>query len=547
MALSSPGIGSGLDVNSIVTSLVNADISPLQTRLDKQLASVNTKISAMGTLKSSLSSLQTSLKNLSSISSIYALQATISDSSYFSVTSTSQAVAGSYQVEVKQLAQKQSVATGYISNPADVGSGTINIAIGKYNADKSVFTPSTTKSIVIAPGSDSLSNIRDAINNQDAGVTASIVTDDSGSRLTLTSAQTGENYAMQITTSGGALDALKYDPTNTGIADGFSETIAAQNSQVKINGLLLTQSTNQIQNAITGVTLNLTKAAPGTIVSLGLNNNQSQVTSLINDFITKYNSTMTTLNTMTTYNPTTQTGGAYQSDSQLRSLRLSLSQTILNTTSSVNPNIKTLADLGISNDNQGLLQLDQTRLNTVLANNYQEIGTLFAKTATATDNNVKVTSVGSSIKAGSYDLVLSSYVPGSSVSGTINGLSTTSSGTTLSGIATLDGLSLNITGGSTGPRGQIQITDGLAVVASNFLDSYLNSGTGTLDQTVSQLQQQVKTLGKTQDQINQKQTSLQKTYMAQYSALDVLLTQMQSTSSALNQQLTALRNLNPTR
>ncbi|MCL9684636.1 flagellar filament capping protein FliD [Legionella maioricensis] len=541
MSLSSPGIGSGLDVKTLVDALVKAEITPLQTRHDNQLSSVNTELSAVGQLKSSLASLQTSLNNLSDISNFYNMKYSVSNTDFLSATLTPQAVKGTYQVEIQKLAQQQSLASGYL-NTTSVGSGSITINFGTYNANKTTFTANasaTPVTVTIAPGSDSLIAVRDAINNTNSGVTASIVTDNQGSRLTLTSSKTGENYAMQVNSN---ITALKYDPT-IGNND-LTETIAAQNSVVKINGLTLTQSTNQLQDAISGVTLNLKKAELGTITTFTVDDNKDQLTTLVNDFVKKYNDSITLLTNLTGYNKDTKQSGIFQGDPQFRNLKLNLSKWATSPLSqSTNP-IQSLADLGITTTDNGLLEINQDKYNAALSTNYANIGALFAKTATATDSNIRINSVGAGVPAGKYDVSLTQFTPGVSMSGTIGTSPATSTdGVTLNGSSELSGLSIKVLSGSTGARGKVAVNDGIAVLMNQFLDSYMDATTGDLDQRTKQLNKQVTELGKTQTQIDARSVSVQNRYLKQFNALDVLLTQMQSTSSFLTQQLAALPKL----
>lgn len=181
MELSSPGVGSGLDVKNLVDAIVTAEITPSQVRHDKQLNSVNTELSALGQLKSYLTNLQTSLAKLSSLSQFYTMKSTISDPNYFSATLGTGATKNTYQIEIQKLAQQHSLASSYMTN---TGSGTITIDFGTYNSDKTTFTPNpsaTSVNITITPGNDSLVAVRDAINNTNSGITASIVQDSQGS------------------------------------------------------------------------------------------------------------------------------------------------------------------------------------------------------------------------------------------------------------------------------------------------------------------------------------------------------------------------------
>lgn len=539
MSLSSPGVGSGLDVKTLVDALVKAEITPAQARHDKQINSVSTELSAIGQLKSVLSNLQTSLAKLSDLSQFYNMKYLMSDQDYFSTSITPQAVKGSYQIEVQKLAQQQSLASNYLTN---TGSGNLTITFGTYNSDKTAFTPNisaTPASITIAPGSDSLIAVRDAINNSNSGVTAGIVQDSLGSRLALTSTKTGENYAMKIS---GDISSLNYDPT-TGV-NSLTETVTAQNSIVKINGITLNQSTNQLQEAISGVTLNLKKAEIGKTITLTVDDNKDQLTSLMNDFVKQYNDSMTFLTNLTGFNSETKQGGIFQGDPQFRNLKQNLNKWATSPIANGNSSVKSLADLGIISNKQGLLEINQVKYKKTLENNYKDIGALFAKTATASDPNIRIKSVNTKVKAGSYDVNLTEFTPGVSMSGTIGSLSATSAdGLTLNGSGGLGGLSINILSGSTGSRGTVTVNDGIAVQMNSFLDTYMSSK-GDLNMRTDQLNKQVKQLDKSQQAIDIRSESIQKRYLRQFTALDGLLTQMQSTSGFLTQQLANLPKLN---
>lgn len=537
MPLSSPGIGSGLDIKSIVESSVAAQIMPLQQKQDKKVQGVQTEISAIGQLKNNLAGLKAALGNLSDLNKLYSTQSNLSDTGYITPTLSAKAAKGTYQIEVAQLAQKQSLATGYFPNSnSSIDNGSITINFGTYNSDKTTFTNNATAAPVtinIPPGGDSLTSIRDAINNSKSGVNATIVQDAQGYRMTITSSQTGENYAMKIT---GTISALGYDPTQG--SSSLNETTAAQNSNVKINGLLLNQSTNSLSTAIAGVTLDLNKAEVGKIITMSITDNRDQLSGLINDFVSKYNDTLAYLTNLTGYNADTKKGGPFQGDPQFRSLKLSLNQWATTPQTNSNTNIKSLADLGIVTNRQGMLEVNQKKLTSAMENNYAEIGTLFAKTATATDSNIRINSINSNVPAGSYSVNLTEFTPGVSMSGQIGQLPATSSdGFTLSGSKLLGGLSINVLSGTTGDRGKIVVNDGLAVSMNQLLDTYTDSNKGDLKKRSDQLQKQINQLGLEQTGIERRSETLSKRYYAQWNALDLLISNSKSTTDFLTKQL----------
>lgn len=544
MSLSSPGIGSGLDVKAIVEALVKADIAPAKSRHDKKLDSVNTELSAVGQLKSSLSSLQEALRSLSDINKLYTKKFTLSEPGYLTATLTDKAIKGTYQIAVQNLAQQQTLATGYFANSTtSIGSfGTMTINFGTYSADSSTFTSNpdaTAVTINISEDNNSLSAICNAINNSNSGVMATIVEDSGGARLTLSSKETGEAYAMQIS---GDITALNYDPT-TGV-NSLTQTNAAKNSTILLNGLTISQNSNQLTNVINGVTLNLTGATEGTTISMTIDDNQDQLTNLINDFVKKYNDTISLLTNMTGYNKETKQRGVFQGDPQFRNLKLNLTRwATAPLANSTNP-IQALADIGIKTNKQGLLEIDQDAFKQALATNYDAIGALFAKTATATDSAISVQAVGKNAPAGTYAVDLNAFTPGVNMSGTIGSYEASSSdGQTLHGSGELSSLTLNVSGGSSGPRGNIIISDGIAVLLDQLIESYLDSKKGDLTQRNSQLNKEIDKLEHEQERIDMRKDQVEKRYMRQFQALDLLISDMQSVSSALTQLMETLPKL----
>lgn len=461
--VSSPGVGSGLDVNTLVPALVNAVISPLQSAHDNSLNITNAAISNIGKIKSSLASLQDALTNLSSISNMYSLTTNLSDAGYFTATMSStntNATKGSYQVEVQQLAQAQSLATGYVADPNNVGTGSVVINFGNYDSNN-VFTPNssyTNPAVNInITGSNSLADIRDAINAASSDVTASIVTDSKGSRLTLTSNKTGENYAMQIS---GGLSALNYDPASS--TSALSQTVAAQNSLVAINGLVVSNSTNQLNDTVSGVNINLQQAQPGKIITLNVANDTQKVSDAINSFITQYNTTASLINSLTNYDSTNKVAAPLQFDPQVRALKQSLASILSTTNNDPSNPIQSIGDLGISLDNNGLLQLNQDTFNTVLTNNYQNISGLFIQSSTSA---------------------------------------------------------------------------GIATQMNSLIDDYNLVGIGQFAQKQTILDQQLQILSDQQDRITSQKTMLTNKYMAQFTALDSLISKLKNTSNFLTAQV----------
>ncbi|KTD03484.1 flagellar filament capping protein FliD [Fluoribacter gormanii] len=538
MGLSTPGIGSGLDITAMVESMVKADLMPLQLRHDKKLNSVTTELSAFGQLKSAMSSFQTTLDTLSHASEFNKMNCLLSETGYVSASLTGQAIEGLYQIKVNQLAQAQSLVSNYVTNnSSSIGSGSITINFGTYSNNNSTFTQNTEVSPVtinINSGNDSLTAVCDAINAANAGVTASIVQDSIGSRLTLTSSQTGEKYAMQIT---GSLTALNYDPTTSNAS--LTQTMAAQNSQVQINGLLLSESNNQFKNAITGITLDLQQADPATTVTLTVKKDVEHLKGLINDFVKKYNDFINFISSLTGFDMETRKRGVLQGDDKLRALKTNLYNLATNPLTTVG-SIKSLADLGITSDKHGLLEIDPEIFDDAINNNYQDISNLFAKNISATDPNIKINSVDTEVAAGAYDVILNEYTPGVSMAGSIGGiLAISTDGITLNGTGDFNTLSIDVISGLVGNRGQIIVSDGLASLIDGYLESLVDED-GEIAERIDRLNTQAAQLDEMQERINERSITLEKRYYRQWNAVDLLISQMQNTSNTLTQILSNL-------
>lgn len=542
MGLSSPGIGSGLDIKGMVEAMVKSDVTRMQVRHDKKLDGVNTELSAMSQLKSVLSNLQTTLSSLSNMSQFYKMKSTLSDLSYCSATVADEAKEGVYQIQVKQLAQSQNLSsTYYADNNTPVGSGNLTINFGTYSSDKSTFTintEATPLNITIDPANNSLSAVCDALNAANSGVNASIVQDSQGSRISISSLKTGENYAMQIS---GDVTSLNYDPT-TAVAS-LTETIAAQNSIVQINGMTLNQNSNQLKNAITGISLDLKEADENKTITLTIENNKEQLTTCMSDFLKKYNDCILFLTNLTGFNMETKKSGIYQGDAQLKSLKSSLHQMVTSITSKDEGTVNSLADIGIKPNKSGFLEIDMDTYNEALKTNYKSIGALFANTISATDPNIKLNSIDTKMKAGTYDIAISEYTPGVSVAGTINGLPAKSKdGITLTGIGDYSSLSFDVIGGSTGERGQVIVNAGLAVKMNSIMDSFLSTK-GELDKRTKNLDNKVADLKTTQERIDSRSTFLEQKYLKQWIGVDQLISRMQDTSKMMTQILDNLPKL----
>ena len=418
--VSATGLGSGIDIEGLVTGLVNAERVPAEQRLLQREAKVTTLVSAFGTAKGSLSDLQSSIAGLKDLTTYSKITATSSASSKVSVSATSSAQAASYQVGVTNLAETQSFASTAYASTATFGTGTLTLTLGTptYNGTTpdtydtfAADTAKTAVNVAITSSNNTLSGLRDAINDADAGVSASLIKDGTDFRLLLTTDETGVANSVQITSSnitadvGGAdvanLSTFDFD-TATTTSDGLQQTQAAENAAFSINGLAgLTSASNTVTDAVTGVTLTL-KATTDTDASITVSANQGAITSAIDKFVEGYNGYIDIFNQLTDYDSTANTRGALQGDFSARSIMSNVRNAVANTVTGLDGSYRSLADIGITTDAKGQLSVDSTKLNAALAADPDAVTGMFADT---TYNGTAVTGV-----AARLDTILTDYL-----------------------------------------------------------------------------------------------------------------------------------------
>lgn len=364
MALTATGIGSGLDINTIVNVLVDAEKVPKEALFNKAERTIDAKVSAMGTLKSSLSTFQDALSKLTDSGNLNQRTVDTGDNNYFGATADKNAQPGSYNIRVEQLAQAHKVAGAYTADSSlPVGEGSLDLTVNGNSFN------------VVVGATDSLDtiakNINDATDN--AGITATIVTSDSGSRLVLTSNTEGPANSISVAAT---------DIIGTGLNDMFGgvnlqQVQTAQSSIIHIDGEQLTSETNEVTNAIAGITLNLTEADNSQTNILSIAQDDAAVKEVVEGFVDSYNSLMESIDKLSVYDADTDTAAALQGDSMLRSIESQL-RSIASERITVGSDSIALYDIGIEADRYGKLSVDSTKLDDMIANNMDKVEGLFA-------------------------------------------------------------------------------------------------------------------------------------------------------------------------
>ncbi|NMM36023.1 MAG: flagellar filament capping protein FliD [Glaciimonas sp.] len=384
MGLSSAGIGSGLNVNSLVSQLMSVESAPV-TLLDTKEASYQAKLSSYGTLKSALAALQTAAKAISTPYTFSPIKANITDPTVLSASVSANAVAGNYNVEVQSLAQSQKLitGTGYANTTDVVGTGAITFNFGAYDtAVPPVFTGNTSKTAktVTLGANTTLAGMRDAINAANMGVSASILNNGTSNYLTLTSNDTGAINALQITVSDPSLNAIAYNPTSGGTTN-MAQIVAAKDAVIVVDNVKITKPSNTITDAIQGVTLNLTKTMPaGTTTKIALTRDTSSVQTAITAFVQAYNDANTAIKTATAFNTITGKGSVLTGDNTTRTIQTQLRAMFSAPVPGAPSGMAMLADVGISFQKDGSLAIDTAKLAAAATDPSKDLSKLFATT-----------------------------------------------------------------------------------------------------------------------------------------------------------------------
>jgi flagellar hook-associated protein 2 len=375
-SISSPGLGSGLDVSGIITKLMQVESQPL-TRLTQQEASYQAKLTAFGSVKGALSSLQTASQTLKSTSTFTGKSASVSDSSVLSATSTSTASAGSYDISITTLAKNHIVhSSGTYGLTDGFNGGTLAFQIGSDGG-----SGGTTKSVTI-PNSSTLSQVRDAINAGDVGVSASIVNDGTTNRLVLSSTTTGSagNIRITATQSGTGNTQNISDFDYAGVDGTMLQDRAADNAVFSVNGLDITRSSNTVTDAIDGVTLSLSKEASTAKVTVAANS--AAATSAVDSFVKAYNDAVTQLKTLTAYDATNKKSSILTGDSTARNIQAQLSAMVQTNVSGITGGVTRLSNIGITVQKDGTLATNSSTLAAALADPGKDVAALFTQTTT---------------------------------------------------------------------------------------------------------------------------------------------------------------------
>ena len=461
--ITAAGTGSGLDIETIIETLTEAERVPEETRLSTREIEIQADISAYGSLKSSLSDFQSALSGLTSLTELAARSAVSTNESTFTATATSGAAVGSTDIQVVQLASNHKLVSSSDFTGLDdaVGAGTLSIDVGGESFDVEI----------VGGENNTLVGIRDAINDDanNPGVTASILTVSDGaggtvSKLVLTGDETGADNAITVTVTN---DADGNDTDNAGLSSfinaNMSEKSQALDAELLIDGeYTVTSSTNVFDDAIQGVTITAVAADPGVDETLTVALDKSAITERLQSFVDEFNLLSETLNFLTDYDIDAQEAGLLTGDFVARTVETQIRRSIGGALENASSTFSSLASIGITTQRDGSLALDSGKLNSALNSNFDDVADLLG-----------------------------------------------------------------------GDEGIINALD-------ERLDNFLGSD-GILASRSSTFQQQLEDISEQREELNRRIVSFEERIRLQYTNLDILVGQLQSTGDFVSQQLDVIK------
>jgi flagellar hook-associated protein 2 len=670
VGISSPGIGSNLDVNGIIDKLMQAESTPFLAMQDKEKVYTG-QLSAYGQLSGALGGLQSAVTAMSDSTKYRTQGATSSDSTIVTASASKDAIKGSYGVTVSALAQSQSLmAAGQASTTSLIGDGTPTTltfdfgGISGGTLTNGVYSGATftqdgkqsSRTVTIDGSNNSLQGIRDAINKANIGVRASIISDGSASpnRLVFTASDTGATSNMKISVAGDTAlsDLLSYAPDGT---QKMTQTSAGQDAALTLYGVNITSHTNSVSDAIPGVTLNLAKIGAATV---NVTSDTSGVKTALTAFVKAYNDLNSSIADLTKPGPPPKkgdppSGGALLGDATTRNLQSSLRRLFSTAVPGLDSSASfdSLSDLGVTFQKDGSLKLDTTKLQKAVDTDLDDVTKLLATSGSTSDSLINFVSSTSSsgvgtkavtisqlatqgnvvgggpaaltitagvndqlaitvngiattatLQAGTYTpdslaahlqasingasglsgagagvtvtqnagvLTVSSNKYGSTstvalsgtaadallptsvattgvdVAGTIGGAPATGSGQMLTGAGGSDsaGIQIEVKGGTVpASRGTVTISKGMGAQFTALIDSFLGPK-GSIPSKNDGINKSLNDLAKQKDELNTRLTAKEAAYRKEFTALDVMMGQMSTTSNFLTQQLAQLATL----
>lgn len=366
MATTFAGIGSGLDLESMVTQLVQAERQGPIQRINRVEARANQENKAFDAVNSSMSALQNAAKALESAVADRAMKAVVPEGAAFSITAGASAAESAFDVEVEAIAGAQKLRSTALDAGTSLGNGTLSLSLGGESFD-----------VAVAAGEGTPAEIALAINEagDNPGIRASVINGSDGAYLVLAAEESGAANTMTVTASGGdgGLAALQY--TGDPGTDALEQIAAARDAVIHVDGVQLTSATNSFVDVLDGVSIDVSRAAPGETVAASVSRDDDALAGAVAAFVKAYNDSRELMAGQTRYNPESGSAGPLQGDAAARGLTSAL-RDMRNVTGAEGSELQSLVQLGISSDTSGKLSFDRGAFDTALADDPEGVAAL---------------------------------------------------------------------------------------------------------------------------------------------------------------------------
>ncbi len=379
--ITSAGLGSGLAVESIISQLMQLERQPI-TQLQSRISTVDARLSALGRVKSAMSAFQTAANNIKTAADFSVFKTSVGDSTVLTASAGTTATVANHSVEVKSLAATQKLAApGMSSGTATIATGSLTLELGTLSGGSFTADPARTYPVTITTENNTLEGLRDAINDLDADVTASIINDGSANpaRLVISPKDSGTSNVIRMS----GLAGFDFDPTAP-LAGSMEQTVPAADASLVVDGIPITASSNVVTDAIQGVTLNLTGENDGSPTTVDVSQDTDAIKAKIQAFVDAFNSLNSLIRTETGFNADSGTSGTLNSDASVRSIRDQLRTIGSSDLSATVGGLNRLSDIGIRFTVEGAMEIDSTRLDEALSDPAVDVAGLFAGNGTVT-------------------------------------------------------------------------------------------------------------------------------------------------------------------
>ena len=524
-------IGSGLNTGDIIDALVEAERAPQASQITKRQEQRAVEISSLGEVKLGFETMQTALAGYSGITGLQATQS--GDSVDLEITNSADASEFSNNVEISRLAAGQALVFGsFDSETASVGSGSLAFSFGTWNSDGS-FTANTDRSdetVALDSNNDTLTGLRNAINNADIDVTASILkTDDDTYALVLT-AREGAAHAMRITAT--------EDSGNTGLAD-FAYTsvdanvqkVTASDAAFTIDGIDISRETNEVTDLIDGVTITL-KSTTSAAETIGADFDTTLASATMSLIVDKMNTLMGDLNTMLARGSNGDAGGPLAGDALVRSLQRQLQAMSSTAIVGFQDDSIYMADFGLETNRDGSLSFNEDTFKTAFEANPDGFAAITNSRITSSTNMVTTSVAGTQPEAGIYTFDLAA-----DGSATLGGEAMTRNGSEYTIADNVAGdLKLTLVG--SGSDASIYVGKSILETLDDFAANVLRINS-ELDQKIERYEDDVVNYEDDMTALDERIEELRSRYAVQFGAMESVVNSLKNTETAIDSMMEA--------